>query len=198
MSVNPFSFLEPDAGFTPGISIKLGKKFSLLSDFGFIFYSTFSNSLTSSNGATNTQTGYKLTPELRYYFKEYDIQKGFFISVNAFYKHVGYMRYDGIRVFDHNGNFVYTSYEGYKIIKDVFGGGIKMGSRIYFNKNYKLGIDVYGGMGVRNKEFALRDLPPGGSFDRNFFGSSLFNTYWQDGGLPDLQLGFKLIWNFHN
>ncbi len=198
VSVNPLSFLEPDAGFTPGIAVKLGKKMSLLSDFGIIFYSTTNTVFADDNGATNTQTGYELRPEIRYYFKTHDIQKGLFISINGLYKHVTYHRYDGINVLDHNGNLVYTSYEGYKIIKDVLGGTAKAGFRIYFNKNYKLGFDIYAGIGVRNKEFAIRDLPSGGVFDRSFFGSRLFNTHWQDGSFPDLQLGFKLIYNFHN
>lgn len=190
---NPFSFIEPDAGFTPGIEYMIGKKISLLTDAGIIFYDVFENSR-SNNNIINTEIGYKIKPEFRYYPKYSEVAKGFFLSAEGLYKHVTYKRYDGVRVFDNMGNQVYIDYNGYKIIKDVFGGSIKLGWRFYFTKTNSFGLDIYAGLGIKNKNFAIRDLPPGGSFDRNFFAARLFNTQWQPGATVSMPAGMKLIW----
>jgi hypothetical protein len=193
---NPFSFMEIDAGFTPGIDIALGKKISILSDAGIIFYDAYGNY--SSNGVRNTQLGYKLKPEFRYYTRYHSVAKGLFFSVEGLYKHVTYKRYDGIPVFDNMGNQVYTDFSGYTIIKDVFGGSVKLGGRFYFNKNYRLGMDIYWGLGARVKNFAVRDLPPGGSFNTRFFSSRLFDPHWEQGSTASMPFGFKLIWRFNS
>ncbi len=189
---NPFSFIEDDAGFTPGIDCNIGKRTNLLADAGIILYNLISDP--ESNGVQNTQLGYKLKPEFRVYFNENTVAQGFFASVELMYKHVSYTRYNALDILDNMGNLVYRDYSGYKIKKDVYGCSIKMGWRIYFSKKYRLGMDLYGGLGARHKNFAVRDLPPGASFNRSFFTANRFNPYWQEGGTVSLPAGIKLIW----
>lgn len=193
VTANPFSFIEPDAGFTPGFEYFITNKVSVLTDAGIIFY-TPSNQNTLAYDARNSQFGYKFKPELRYYTRAKGVADGFFISVEFLYKHVRYNRYDGVPVTDNMGNFVYTDYSGYKIIKDVLGASGKIGVRNYFGKKNKLGIDFYLGLGYRFKKFQVKDLPPGGNIDEGPFTTFQFDPTWTEGPAVSLPAGIKLIW----
>jgi hypothetical protein len=195
----PTSFLEMDAGITVGAEYRLNKRLALLSDVGLIFYGDPGDASELTAGQANTRNGllgYKLKPELRWYFKKHSKKpyNGGFMALEGLYKHVTYHRFDGIRVFDNLGNPAYTYLGGYRIIKDVYGVSIKFGYRNFWGPTYKFGIETYVGFGARHKNFATRGLPPGGSFDRAFFGPQRFNTYWREGGLPNFPLGVKLLW----
>jgi Protein of unknown function (DUF3575) len=187
----PTSLMEPDAGFTAGAEYGMGGRWSLLSDAGIIFYDPGKN---SSNSSRNGVLGFKIKPEIRKYFNNKKELEGGFIALEGLYKHVNYRRYDGLPVFDNLGNLAYTYFGGYRIVKDVYGFNIKFGYRFFFSAEKNIGIEFYGGIGARQKNFAVRDLPPGGSFDRSFFGERLFNTHWREGGLPGMALGIKLLW----
>jgi Protein of unknown function (DUF3575) len=187
----PTASIEPDAGFTAGVEYGLGNRWSVLTDAGIIFYAPGEN---SNNNSRDGVLGYKIKPELRLYFNDKKVLYGGFISIEGLYKHVNYQRFDGLPVFDNLGNLAFTYFGGYRIIKDVIGFNIKFGYRFYFSDANKIGMEFYGGFGARQKNFALRDLPPGGSFDRSFFQGRFFNTHWREGGLPSVAFGFKLIW----
>ncbi len=187
----PTASIEPDAGFTAGVEYGLSNRWSVLSDAGIIFYSPGEN---TNDNSRDGILGYKLKPELRFYFGDKKMLNGGFVSIEGLYKHVNYQRFDGLPVFDNLGNLAYTYFGGYRIIKDVVGFNIKLGYRFYFSPERKIGMEFYGGFGARQKNFALRDLPPGGSFDRSFFQGRFFNTHWREGGLPSTALGVKLIW----
>jgi Protein of unknown function (DUF3575) len=187
----PTSFMEPDAGFTAGAEYGMGHSWSLLSDAGVIFYTPANN---SNNNGQDGVLGFKVKPEIRKYFGRSKELEGGFIGLEGLYKHVNYQRYDGLPVFDNLGNLAYTYFGGYRIVKDVYGFCIKFGYRFFFSSEKNIGMEFYGGIGARQKNFAVRNLPPGGSFDRSFFGARLFNTHWREGGLPSTALGIKLLW----
>jgi Protein of unknown function (DUF3575) len=191
LSWMPTSFIETDAGFTAGAEYGLGDRWSVLADAGIIFYSPGEN---TNNNSRDGILGYKIKPELRLYFNDRKVLYGGFVSIEGLYKHVNYQRFDGLPVFDNLGNLAYTYFGGYRIIKDVIGFNIKFGYRLFFSDANKIGMEFYGGFGARHKNFALRNLPPGGSFDRSFFEGRFFNTHWREGGLPNAALGFKLLW----
>jgi Protein of unknown function (DUF3575) len=183
----PTSFVEVDAGFTVGAEYRLNKRWALLSDAGIIFYDPNDNEATAGRDGV---LGYKIKPEIRWYFKHRGkhAHDGGFVSFEGMFKHVNYQRFDGLPIFDNLGNLAYTYYGGYRIIKDVYG------YRHFFGPKYKIGLEMYFGVGARQKNFAVRELPPGGSFNRDFFGPRLFNTHWREGGLPNMPFGAKLLW----
>lgn len=189
----PSSFVETDAGITGGAEIRLNQRWALLSDAGIIFFTPYRN---ETNGGRDGILGYKIKPEVRWYFKnrgKYPNDGGF-VSIEGLYKHVNYRRYDGLPVYDNLGNLAYTYYGGYRIVKDVLGGAVKFGYRRFFGPQYKMGLEMYWGFGSREKNFAVRDLPPGGSFNRTFFNTRLFNTHWQEGSLASFPFGVKFLW----
>jgi hypothetical protein len=186
----PTASIEPDGGITAGAEYGLGNRWSVLADAGIIFYSLTRNDIDGNDGAL----GYRVRPELRLYFNDKKELSGGFIGLEGFYKHVNYRRYNGIPVFDNFGNLAYTYLGGYRIIKDVIGANLKFGYRFFFTGEKKIGMEVYFGPGGRVKNFAVRDLPPGGVFDRNFFSTRFFNVQWREGGTGSMTGGFKLIW----
>lgn len=189
----PTSFLETDAGFTAGAEYRLNQRWSLLTDAGIIFFTPSKNEM---NEGRDGLLGYKIKPEIRWYFKNRGKHpnEGGFVSFEGMYKHVNYHRFDGLPVFDNLGNLAYTYHGGYRIIKDVYGGAVKFGYRRFFGPQYKIGVEMYWGIGARQKNFALREIPPGASFDREFFTARIFNTHWREGGLPSFPFGAKLLW----
>jgi hypothetical protein len=189
----PTSFMETDGGFTAGAEFRLNKRWALLTDAGIIFYNPNNN---DKNSGRDGILGYKIKPEIRWYFKSRGkhANDGGFVGFEGIYKHVNYHRFDGLPVFDNLGNLAYTYYGGYRIIKDVYGASIKFGYRRFFGPKYKIGIEMYWGVGSRQKNFALRETPPGGSLDRSFFGPRLFNTFWREGGNGSFPAGVKLLW----
>lgn len=189
----PTSFVEMDGGFTAGAEIRLSPRWALLTDAGIIFYSPVTN---DASAGRDGALGYKVKPEIRWYFKNRGkhVNDGGFVSLEGIYKHVNYHRFDGLPVFDNQGNLAYTYFGGYRIIKDVFGGAIKFGYRRFFGPKYKIGVEMYWGVGSRLKNFAIREMPPGGSFDREFFSARILNTYWREGSLGSFPLGAKLLW----
>jgi hypothetical protein len=198
VTLNPFSFAEPDAGFTPGVEYFIGNKVSLLSDVGIIFYDAWgADAFSNSNGNRNNLIGYKVKPELRYYATSQNkVADGFFIGLELLYKHVNYKRNQGVQVFDNVGNFIYTDFRGYNVIKNVIGASAKFGFRAFFTKEENLGLDIYLGLGYRRKTYSTKNVPPGGSVDLANFDGFRFNTDDNNGGTINLPAGLKLIWKF--
>jgi Protein of unknown function (DUF3575) len=190
----PTSFMELDGGFTAGIEYRFSKRLALLNDAGIIFLNP--NNSNEENSGRDGILGYKIKPEIRWYFKNRSKHPndGGFVALEGIYKHVNYQRFDGLPVFDNLGNLAYTYFGGYRIIKDVYGAAVKFGYRRFFGPKYKVGLELYLGLGSRQKNFALRDLPPGGSFDREFFGERFFNIHWREGNIASMPAGFKLLW----
>lgn len=189
----PTSIIETDAGLTAGAEMRLNKRWAILSDAGIIFFTPYKG---DSNDGRDGLLGYKVKPEIRWYFKNRGkhVNDGGFVALEGIYKHVNYHRFDGLPVYDNLGSLAYTYYGGYRIIKDVYGWAVKFGYRRFFGPKYKKGLEMYWGFGSRQKNFAIRELPPGGSFNRDFFSARLFNTHWQEGGLGSAPFGIKLLW----
>jgi hypothetical protein len=193
----PFGFLEPDGNFTMGVEYRFGQRLAVLSDVGILFRSNNVDGRSGQEGILDGLTGYKLKPELRWYFKNRNKRNPFdggFVALEGIYKHADYLRYDRIQVFDNQGNLAYNYFGGYRIIKDVLGASLKLGYRNYWLPNDRFGIEGYFGIGTRNKTFALRDLPPGGVFDRDFFSNRFLRFHWREGRLTTFSLGLKLLW----
>jgi hypothetical protein len=196
VTLNPFSFAEPDAGFTPGVEYFIGNKVSVLSDVGIIFYDAWGQDAFSNNNK-NTLLGYKIKPELRYYATaENKVADGFFMSLELLYKHVNYKRNQGVQVFDNIGNFIYTDFRGYNVIKNVVGASAKFGLRVFFTEEENLGLDIYLGLGYRRKFYSAKNVPPGGSVDLTNFDGFRFSTDDTNGGTVNLPAGMKLVWKF--
>lgn len=198
VTLNPFSFLEPDAGFTPGLGYVINKRLAVFSDFGYIFYSPLQFGGLNNGGITTTNSsGLKIKPALRYYLEARQTQRDYFIEVEGLLKLVNYDASEEIDVVDNNGNFAFTYIGGYKIRKNVAGLNLKFGYREFFGRSRKLGYDIYAGLGFRNKKFKTSGLPQGVVLPRDPFSSSdeANSVHWQRGTIASIPLGLKIFYN---
>lgn len=194
-TLNPFSFFERDGGFTPGIGYNISNRISVYTDLGLIFLSA--GNYTGGAIETGRSFGYKIKPAFRYYLSENEIQRGSFLELEGLYKHVTYDATDEVTVTDNNGSFAYTYIGGYKVKKDVYGVSVKYGKRFFLNKQKRLGVDVYAGLGSRTKNFALSGLPTGAQPGNDPFSEDrLFNFFWRRGNEVSVPAGGKLFYNF--
>jgi len=194
-TLNPFSFAERDGGFTPGIGYNINSRLAIYADLGVIFFSA--GQYSGDVIETNKSLGYKIKPAIRFYLKENKIQSGGFIELEGMYKRVTYHAVNEVDVLDNNGDIAYTYIGGYKVKKDVYGFNFKIGNRLFFDKEKKLGLDLYIGLGSRTKKFETSGLPVAARFDDDIFSDvNIFNFFWQSGRTISLPAGAKLFYNF--
>jgi hypothetical protein len=163
ITLNPFSFLEPQAGFTPGVGYHFNKRWAVYSDVGVIFFEGFPNDRNNSQSIL----GYKIKPALRYNFKEKPrpislVEKAGLIKRKHRRGRVNFFEIEGllkktdisvnspVNIFDNTGNLVFSYLAGYNILRTVYGASIKFGTRTYFNKNKRMGADFFMGVGIRS------------------------------------------------
>ncbi len=195
LTLNPFSFVERDGGFTPGIGYNLNKRIALYTDLGLIFFRA--GEYVGGLVDTDRTFGYKIKPAIRFYVNSSEEPRGSFFELEGLYKHVAYNATEEIEVLDNNGNFAYTYIGGYTIKKDVYGFGVKYGHRSFLDKEKRLGLDIYIGLGGRTKDFVIRGLPAGVSMDSDPFSETRpFSFFWRRGGAAYIPAGIKVFYTF--
>ncbi len=195
VTLNPFSFVERDGGFTPGIGYNLNARIALYADLGVIFFSA--GRYTGSIVETDRAFGYKFKPAIRFYVNKNELPRGSFFEIEGMYKHVQYHATEEINVSDNNGNFAYTYLGGYTIKKDVYGFAVKYGHRSFLDREERLGMDFYLGIGGRTKDFAIRDLPAAVPMDNDPFAETrAFSFFWRRGSTAYFPAGVKLFYTF--
>lgn len=203
LTLNPFSFADTESGLTPGIGFGISKNLSVYTDVGFLFHSPSSN-----ENKDVDLIGYKIKPALRIFLNnksERKYPKGGFAEIELLVKHVKFSLYDNLTINDNLGNFAYTYIGGYNIVKNVFGGTLKIGHRFYFNKVRKFGGDIYFGLGLKKRYLKTKNLPAGFSAGADFFenkGLNIWlseNTRTENGkeNLANVSIGLKLIYRLN-
>ncbi len=195
LTLNPFSFLERDGGFTPGIGYNLNKRVAIYADLGLIFFTP--GRYVGAVVETDRTFGYKFKPAIRFYVNSNEVPRGSFFELEGLYKHVDYHATDEIDVVDNNGNLAYTYIGGYTVKKDVYGLAVKYGHRSFLDSKKRLGIDLFIGLGRRTKDFVVTDLPAGVTMDNDPFEEiSPFSFFWRRGGAGYIPGGVKLFYTF--
>jgi hypothetical protein len=168
VSINPTSFMDSDAGIKTGVGFDVGKKTCIFSEFGFLFYDAFRNTETDKNAIK----GFIIKPSFRYYFKKpktNNISEGSYVAGEFLLKSVKYYQNTPIGILDAQRNTIYSYIGGYTIRKNVLGFSILFGKKSFMDKNKKLGLDLYTGIGFRNRTLAVKDLPDGSAVNENTF-----------------------------
>ncbi len=195
LTLNPFSFVERDGGFTPGIGYQVNDRVALYADLGLVFFTP--GRYVGAAVETNRSLGYKFKPAVRFYVNKSDVARGSFFDLEGLYKHVVYNATDEIDVEDNNGNFAYTYIGGYTVKKDVYGFSVKYGHRSFLDKERRLGLDFYVGLGGRTKDFAVSGLPAGVALNDDPFNEDRpFSFFWRRGSSAYMPAGLKLFYNF--
>jgi len=195
ITLNPFSFIDTDAGIAPGIGYAINKHFAVFADVGFIFFAPYPTGNTQLE--INNRRGINFKPAIRYYFKESEIQTNHYLELEGLFKFVRYNGINDVSIVDESGVFAYTYVGGYKVNKNISGVSLKIGRRRFFKKSTNIGFDVYGGFGVRRKRFSRTGIPAGAiTAEDPFFSSGLQTNYsWTRGDYVYFPMGIKLFYN---
>ena len=162
LRTNPFSFLQRDAGVMIGVNYRWKPRWSATVDPKFIFYGI----PRFSDNDLRYPLGVRVKTDIRYHFKESDFLN-FYVAPELVY---GYVRTRSTTTFGINcvnGNCAYYMQEKYTEIKKERGGALKfgmIGPVRKRNPNWKL--DFYWGIGVSFFDFKYKNIPAGGSFER--------------------------------
>ena len=196
LSLNPFTFIDTDAGIAIGAEYGTGKKTSVFTEFGLLLYDAYRNKENK-----NALTGFKIKPSFRYYFdkqKKHGITTGSYIAGEFLLKSVNYYRYDPLRINDAVGNFAYTYIGGYTIKKNIIGFSAIWGSKFFMDKNEKLLLDLYTGVGFRNRTLNTKGIPANASVNANsFFERKQLNTLGETTNqaiLGSFYLGIRVVY----
>lgn len=197
--VNPFSFLESDAGVQVGIGYRWKKRWGATFDPMYIFYTPVRNwQINGPPPEKDLLRGIKIRSDIRYYFNDLYFGSGFrllnpFIGPELHFKNVVSKKWDdfGINCIGQQCDYYMTT--RYREIKKEIGIALKAG----FTRplSTRLSLEAYGGVGIRSIKVEERDIPLGGSFIILPVHDEIFGT---PDGKPTtyIPMGFKLVYSF--
>ena len=170
---NPLSFLEIDGGVMVGVRYQWNKNFSATLDPTFIFFSPYYG----ADEYTSQPIGIKMRADVRYHFYKPSNRSRVFIAPEFHYKYRTIDRTTTFGINCVNQNCAYYMEDTYTEIKTEVGGSIKMGVDVPIDKQERLSLELYGGLGVKIFQYKEESIPPGGSFisepsHQDFFGTS--------------------------
>lgn len=193
---NILSWLEPNAGGPVlGIEYFINNKFSIGTDAGFIFY----NLIKSENDNLANPLGYRIKPEIRYYLykKNKADPTRLFFAIEGLYLKTRTLNYNDLPITDNMGNIVYYYIGGFNEYKKVVGINTKSGIQFQRFLHNKMMIELYAGLGIRQKTYTYKDLPPGALIEQRRQSEFLLNTDI-NGTYPSITGGFKLVYKIKN
>ena len=165
LRINPFTFLQRDAGVMVGVNYRWRQRWSATIDPKFIFYA-----VQPSFDGTDPRSplGIRVKTDIRYHIQNFLFGfENIFIGPEATF---GYTRTRSTAEFGINctgGNCAYYTVQKYTELKKEAGGAIKIGMIGPIkkkNENWKL--EIYSGLGVSFFDFNYKGIPVGGSFVR--------------------------------
>lgn len=182
---SPLALVEPDMSFMFGAEYRLNNKWSVGSDLAYIFYSFRSSNSINTNG-------YKARAELRYYFKQKN-RVAWFTAFELGHKQTYSRRSEEVGI--GAGPDFFQRVE-YRLVRSAPSASLKFGFQRYIDKNQKLFIEGFLGVGVKVISEHKKDyvLPPGAS--TTGLEDDIYYTIFSDGVVPNfpagLRIGFRL------
>lgn len=172
---NPLALVETDPNVMIGGEYRFNSRFSIGLDLAYVYWS-----------GGEAATGYKIRPELRYYFTP-KTRMNWFAAVEASYKRVSRTT---SREECAGPNCSYWQTVDYKDVKTAPGGSLKIGFQQYFNKKQRLYYEIFLGLGFKVKNrFEKNYKAPPGSIQ-----GDIINEYFiipDEGFLPHIPAGVK-------
>jgi Protein of unknown function (DUF3575) len=199
LRTNLLSLLEPqNAGPTIGVEYFITSHFSVGTDVGAILYTV--GEIENNNDNLGNPLGYKIKPELRYYLYKENKEKRvrLFFGLEGLFLKTTTRNYSQLPIRDNTGNIVFNYLGGYDEIKKVTGGALKAGIQIPWFITKNMLLEVYAGIGLRNKIYSAENLPAGASVpDRGLDGFFVNTDTDVNGVFPSIPLGFKIIFKIN-
>lgn len=195
----PLSILEvPKGGFKFGAEKIVHPRLGIESVVGLKFIN-YTKDPNLQPGEKNTGNGFLFYPQLNWYMPQKKLDKTGFRNTSAFSLRLGasyitdaYKTWTNLRDANGNGYQKLTYYERHHKNMDM---AILYSAKLYFSKlAYNNGIEIFTGLGVRNKVFTYKKLSP--ELNPNTLRAndeSTFISLDRNGNYPLVILGCKLF-----
>lgn len=172
---NPLAFAETDPNVMIGGEYRFNDRFSIGMDVAWVYWS-----------AGEAAQGYKIRPELRYYFTP-KTRMSWYAAAEASYKRVSKST---SREECAGPNCAYLQRVEYKDIKSAPGGSLKIGFQQYFSKKQRLYYELFLGIGFKVKHrFEKGYTAPSGSMQGDIIDAPFMIP--DEGFLPHIPAGVK-------
>jgi len=145
VSINPLALIGIDFTVMAGFEHKLSSKLYMSNEAGYIFASQY---ITDGESTSNGK-GFIIRPSLKWFVAK---DNKFYLQPQVFYKQVTHKMYDWVGKNPVNGIPAYEQLEEFRYRRKITGFNIVAGSVLPLDWNGKGYIDVYIGLGVRNKK----------------------------------------------
>jgi hypothetical protein len=199
LRTNLLSLLEPqNAGPTIGVEYFITSHFSVGTDVGAILYTV--GEIENNNNNLGNPLGYKIKPELRYYLYKENKEKRvrLFFGLEGLFLKTTTRNYNELPIRDNTGNIVFRYLGGYDEVKKVSGAALKAGIQVPWFITKNMLLEVYAGIGLRNKIYSTKNVPAGASVPDRTLGGFFLNTDTDVNGVfPSIPLGFKIIFKIN-
>ena len=138
-----------------GIEYRFSEKISWYNEFGIKYRKSYYEKTDTSFISSR---GFKAKTEVRYYIKKRNRKAwGFYGGINGFFTR----DYHNTQIHYHHNNDTTLMTDVFAVKKDVFGGNFVFGFQRNLSK--KVGVDVYGGLGIRFRNV----IPYNQEYNRN-------------------------------
>lgn len=184
---NPVGLIDVfDGNITLGGEYRFNHTWAATLDAGYLFYSQYV-------GGMHPVTGILLRPGVRLYIGK---GKDLFIELQFHYKEVMYKVQDWIERELVDGASTYEQYTTFRYRKQVLGGHITAGGKVFLTRDHRLLLEIYAGVGVHfRKEGPYKE--PRSAYDFNPVitttrtPSEVVKTVW-----PALPTAIRLVYKF--
>jgi hypothetical protein len=185
---SPLTLIEPEVPITATFLYKTSNRLAVALDAGF-----FIATQNYSDEGPKAYSGIRLKPELKYYLQSHKKEPlGMYVSLQGLIKRTIEKKEEWLSQQNSGGQFVFSQLANYRERKLVYGISFILGGEILLDKKQRWMLDLYWGIGFRNKQFKALDLPVGLSVDYdNVKPKQLFNLFL-NGTYLSLPVGIKV------
>lgn len=191
----PTTLLDLEGGLSAGLEYRLPNNISFVLEPALLLWNWMPEG-NSSVEYNPYQLGYKLKPEVRYYFerrKKSPKRGQSFVAYEFMYKHTNRKleREFGYYCNPLGNNCAFLKRDIYVEIKEVFSHSLKFGFQRRLGRNWLL--EYYFGIGIRTKQINYRDIPPNAFFIPETDVSRILDLKDENIPYPSFPMGVKLV-----
>ena len=185
---NPLTLTEPEVPITATIHYKTNGRIAIALDAGFFI----AKQNYSDNGFTQ-YNGFRLKPAIKYYLQGYKKSPhGLYFSLEGLLKRTINKKQEWLSQTNSTGQSVFSQLANYKERKLVYGINLLFGGEIILDKEQRWMLDLYLGLGIRNKQFKANNLPTGLSVDYSNDNSNRVFNIFLNGTYMSVPAGLKV------
>ncbi|MRG46888.1 DUF3575 domain-containing protein [Chitinophaga sp. SYP-B3965] len=187
ISSNLFSLHEPDGGPSLGLEYRASLHWAVMVEGTAILYTTVPRDAAESKG-------FRIQPELRYYFSgKHRTFRGFF-SLQGMYKQTTFpdSTFKEVPSSTNPSRSVYESVY-YESKKEVFGGSANIGFQARFGKANRFMVEMYAGLGLKSKDYFGKPIDAKEPMDKVI---KVIPEFDKAGTYPHIPMGVRMGYCF--